>query len=451
MAPVSIILGFHNEFIGVILRTLHNIVKTTPSKLINEVILVDDASTKFYLFAELEKEAKRLLGKKIRILRLTKRVGLDKAIKTGIESAVSDVVVIIDAHLETSPGWLQPLLEPIMTDKYTITAPIIEYNHWYFNENETNEILDGRGVFDLELNYIELPRFKTDSIKHFETPIISKGMYVANKEMFINIFNRRTISDVDGNLIELSLNTWLCGGRILRVPCSKLSHNYKDSAIHVPYIYDKKLKNKNLKRIILSWFDEYSKHYLNIISNKFRLVNVNENDIKRRKLKRRNKCKSFKWFIEHVAPDMADAFIFEPKSNFKGMIQNNNDKNICIDVSKPEIGAVIGAINCTNLVLHRPSIFSQTIHEDIRLENKFLCFSNHDTVVYRFKEVALIGLQPCMPYMENQKFKYIEEEKQIRRTGTSFCLDININTKFVFLSNCDSKSMTQKWIWKHSN
>ena len=45
---------------------------------------------------------------------MLKRHGLIKARLVGIHSSVSEILVFLDSHVEVTPGWLEPLIEPIL-------------------------------------------------------------------------------------------------------------------------------------------------------------------------------------------------------------------------------------------------------------------------------------------------------------------------------------------------
>ena len=54
LPPTSVVVCFHNEAWSVLLRTVHSILNMSPDHLLDEIILVDDASTMDHLKTELE-------------------------------------------------------------------------------------------------------------------------------------------------------------------------------------------------------------------------------------------------------------------------------------------------------------------------------------------------------------------------------------------------------------
>lgn len=95
----------------------------------------------------------------------------------------------------------------------------------------------------------------------------------------------------------------MCGGRLEIVPCSRVGHVFRKYTS--PYKFPdgvEKTLNKNFNRLAEVWMDEYKELYYN---KKPQARNMEYGDIsKRLELRKRLGCKSFKWYIENVYPDV---------------------------------------------------------------------------------------------------------------------------------------------------
>lgn len=116
---MSIVVIFHNEHPSLILRTLHSIVNRSPSELLVEIILVNDASTKSY--DDLESYVSRNFKGTVKLVSLKERVGLIVARMEGAKRAKEEVLVFLDSHIEVNVNWLPPLLGKISRNPRNIT------------------------------------------------------------------------------------------------------------------------------------------------------------------------------------------------------------------------------------------------------------------------------------------------------------------------------------------
>ena len=94
----------------------------------------------------------------------------------------------------------------------------------------------------------------------------------------------------------------MCGGRVEMIPCAVAAHMFKS------HTYAMASKNKggsryNTDRIAEIWLDdEYKKYYYNVMGH---TKDRNYGDISERlELKKKLRCKSFKWFLETLHPKM---------------------------------------------------------------------------------------------------------------------------------------------------
>lgn len=109
LPAVSIIIIFNNEHLNSLLRTCVSIFNRSPTRLMNEIILVDDTSN----FEELGKPLDDFVERnaaKIKLIRLKTRTGLIRARLIGARRAKSEVLLFLDAHCEVNTNWLPPLL-----------------------------------------------------------------------------------------------------------------------------------------------------------------------------------------------------------------------------------------------------------------------------------------------------------------------------------------------------
>lgn len=230
MPSVSIIIPFNNEHLSVLLRTLHSIINRTPAELIKEIILIDDFSQYENLGQQLDLYVAKHFNK-VQIVRLRERVGLIRARMLGFRKATAQVLVVFDSHIEVNYNWLPPLLEYIVLNNRTIACPIVDrIDHKSFEyQYET----DARGAFDWTLRYVQLkllPEDLTDRSKPYKNPIMIGGLFAITAEYFWELGGYDEELDIwGGEQYELSLKTWMCGGQVLNVPCSRVGHLYRDN------------------------------------------------------------------------------------------------------------------------------------------------------------------------------------------------------------------------------
>ncbi|KAL7032311.1 hypothetical protein ACKWTF_007282 [Chironomus riparius] len=329
LPKTSIIIVFHNEAWSVLLRTIWSVINRSRPDLIQEILLIDDASTRSFLMQQLDDYVSKL-SVPTKVYRLKERLGLVSARLLGARKATGEVLTFLDAHCECNTGWLEPLLKRVKDNPNVVICPVIDIisddNFSYIKSFDFHW-----GAFNWELHFRwfmlgdeELKKRQKDVSAPFKTPAFAGGLFSINRNYFFEIGSYDQEMKIwGGDNIEMSLRIWQCGGQIEISPCSHVGHLFRKSS---PYTFPggvNEILNRNLARVADVWMDQWKEFYykFNHNSNAIRsTLNVTD----RVALRQKFQCKSFNWYLENIWKEN----FFPSKNRFFGKIQMANISNI---------------------------------------------------------------------------------------------------------------------------
>nr|XP_013805115.1 PREDICTED: polypeptide N-acetylgalactosaminyltransferase 11 isoform X2 [Apteryx mantelli mantelli] len=251
----SVIICFYNEALSALLRTVHSVLDRTPAYLLHEIILVDDNSELADLKKDLSEYVKSQLPKTTKLVRNEKREGLIRGRMIGASHATGKVLVFLDSHCEVNKMWLQPLLTPIREDRRTVVCPVIDIISADTLSYSSSPVV--RGGFNWGLHFkwdlvplseLEGPEGATAPIK---SPTMAGGLFAMDREYFNEL-----------GQYDSGMDIW--GGENLEI-------SFREQY----FALRPELRTRN---------------YGNITD--------------RVELRKRLNCKSFKWYLDNIYPEM---------------------------------------------------------------------------------------------------------------------------------------------------
>lgn len=344
---VSVIIPTRNEHKRDLLNTIVSVI-VNSGEYLKEIIIVDDLSndkvTEWMMTELLSnttpiKELQDFLPF-IKILRPPHRLGVSGSKHFGSQSIdrkktdlnEENVVVFIDAHTAVSKNWLVPLIKTLKDYPNAIVYPAIDVLY----EDPTTgaigfiEADNVLGSFDWALNFKwELIDNQANNI-HKRMPLLTE-IYPEHDEistspaapgiLAMKVEYYDTIGGFDSNLylygqdnIELSLRVWMCGGLVIRQPCSRVAHKYSnfqgDSTVGngiTQGIVDRNVMSI-AERYMLPNYKEivFQARFTNRVPYTVDLVQSDRysSNLMKVEMMTHGKCQNFDWFLKEVFPGL---------------------------------------------------------------------------------------------------------------------------------------------------
>ncbi|XP_038044634.1 polypeptide N-acetylgalactosaminyltransferase 11-like isoform X2 [Patiria miniata] len=303
---VSVIICFYNEAWSTLLRTVHSVLDRTPRELLQEIILLDDYSDFDHLKAELDEYINKHLSPLVRVLHNSQREGLIRARTIAARQATGEVLMFLDSHCEVNEKWLEPLLDRIQHDSHTVVCPIIDIINSDTFDYQTSPMVKGGFNWGLHFKWDNLNSSqlsgKEDFVKPFRSPTMAGGLFAINTEYFHQLGAYDEGMDIwGGENLEISFRIWQCGGTLEIVPCSRVGHVFRKRRPYgSPSGQDTTLHNA--LRVAHVWMDDYKEYFFQ--TNKLARGMTYGDISKRVQLRQKLQCKSFKWYLDNVYPEM---------------------------------------------------------------------------------------------------------------------------------------------------
>ncbi|KAI4889812.1 hypothetical protein NFI96_032463 [Prochilodus magdalenae] len=369
----------------------------------------------------------------------------------GADAAGAGVLTFLDSHCEVNKDWLPPLLQRIKEDPSCVASPVIDIiNMDSFAYVAASSDLRGGFDWSLHFKWEQLSAEKrakradpTEPIKTVggvgETPIIAGGLFVIDKSWFNHLGKYDTAMDIwGGENFEISFRVWMCGGSLEIIPCSRVGHVFRKKH---PYIFPEGNANtyiKNTRRTAEVWMDEFKLFYY---SARPAARGKSYGDIRgRQELRKSLKCKSFKWYLDNVYPELKVPDDSDAKA---GVIRQRQN---CLEVRRAEgqdlpVLALAPCIGTKDV----PALNQEWIYthgQQIRQQQH--CLSVSTTF-----PASQILLMPCN--ISDGKQRWQKSGTHLEHQASRFCLDSEMaldgleSSRMLVISPCEPSAHTQRW------
>nr|XP_021393824.1 polypeptide N-acetylgalactosaminyltransferase 15 isoform X1 [Lonchura striata domestica] len=442
LPTASVIICFHDEAWSTLLRTVHSIMDTAPKAFLKDIILVDDLSQQGPLKSALSEYISKLDG--VKLIRSNKRLGVIRGRMLGAARATGDVLIFMDSHCECQKGWLEPLLARLSSSRNSVVSPVIDVIDWKTFQYYHSVGLH-RGVFDwkLDFHWEPVPEHEEKVRQSPISPIRSPAVAGAVVAMDRHYFQNTGAYDSDMTMwgaenLELSIRTWLCGGSVEIIPCSRVGHVYRSRFPH-SFSYEEAIV-RNKIRIAEIWLGSFKENFYKHDTVAFLISKAEKPDCSERlQLQKRLGCRNFQWFLSNVYPELSQP---GDTPRLSGKLYNTGT-GFCADY-RPGRATAEGSIElspCSDSVTQN---FEYNMKEILLGSAPLLCFDvRHGKVVP----------QNCTKETDNSNQHWdVQENGMIVHVLSGKCIEAakSEDEKDLFLYACN-KNANQVWQFERSH
>ncbi|XP_058127542.1 putative polypeptide N-acetylgalactosaminyltransferase 9 [Anopheles ziemanni] len=438
LKKTSIVIVFFNEPWSVLVRTVHSVLDNTPAHLIDEILLVDDCSYLSHLRTRLEEYFRPYPA--VRILRAPERLGLIRARVFGSKNTTAPLLTFLDAHVECTKGWLEPLVGEVIKNATTIAVPLIDRiddNDMHLIRNVSSGLI---GAFEWDLNFgwwyrsslPSRPQPEQAPAEPFETPAMAGGIFTIARSFFARLGWYDEQFQVYGmENSELSIKGWMCGGKILTVPCSHVAHIRKRAHPFIDPFGRLNVTFRNSVRLAEVWMDEYRQIVYDVNGIPGYREDLFGSVQERKRIRARAGCQPFRNYLQRAYPEMPSPIV---PGAFRGEVHN----------------ADLGNATCLTAHQHEAPFMAAC---DNRNETQFWThtFYNELNSFKRCIDVGTNGVQVtqnlCHRMRGSQAWHYDVDNGQLRNLESLKCLAVDTRSRnnAVQLEPCAVDQLHQKW------
>ena len=422
---ISVVMNYHNELLSLLLRSVYTVIREIPRQNLHEVILIDDASnlTQHHDLHYVQELMEALLVP-VKFHRFESNMGLIYSRRFGCQQATGDAVLVLDSHVEVQAGFIEPLLRQIDSNYKTIAAPTFDF--WDTFQNKYWSYDNAKLGFDHYLTWITV-KHEPGASPHapYRTPAIMGGAFLATKRWLaeLDYFGRGMLGWGYEN-IEIGMKTWMCGGSLLYVPCSRVLHY---AAKRSPMTHgnrarpDHYLHNAGL--VVKSYFSED-------LYTDFDRDNGVEKDVvkygdtisaNRDMLKMNNCTRDYGWMRSNLMPGIES---YDELTTIARTVVSSTGP--CVHMRKVEERQEFYLSTCNP---------NQSLKNTMRLTKKGeLRILDRQCLDWGYKQLRFSG---CHGSGGNQITKYDEKRKRLTSFSTSFCLVLYTATGLLDKGPCE--------------
>lgn len=404
LEKVTLIVHFNDYQFNDLKNTMGSILLYTDMDLIEEILVIDDASSLDHIVQEAIKYFRRIPKARYLRHRENEPAGTARVRTIAAKEARANIVVFLDWWTICNHGWLEPLIDMLVKDPNAIAVPHFDKIHDPVSLDyvKSKEHQIATLSWNLAIRVQEGPGAVSANHGYHHTPAIRGNVFAVRKEFFFSIGAYDTDLDGDGGgeHAELSVRAWLCTGSVKVVSCSRVG---------LLNVYDpvKVSSTRNVRRIAEMWFGKRKSTVLRSsgLNEKITSVDIGSVSERRNSIPLINQCKEIDWYLTNIATNMvapsSDAIrfgILRVKTDRCGRLLPAFDR-IKLDDCKPE-----------HFTQHRQEMLFE-LTKDGHLKVMGKCMTTKDN--------AYLLAEKCRPGDTKQQWRYIDE--QLINVWCNFC------------------------------